>query len=117
MNTYIELAGIKLYAFHGVSQQELQVGNDYEVYLKVGYPFEEAMQNDCLEETLNYAYLYEVIKTEMQTPSKLLEHVAGRIVHALQEKFPAIHSIELKVSKLRPPIAGEIARASVCVKL
>lgn len=45
------------------------------------------MQTDNLEATLNYAEVYEVVKTEMGVPSRLLEHVAGRIRSGLLENF------------------------------
>lgn len=115
MKTYIELERICLYAYHGVAEQETLVGNNYEVYVKVGYPIAKAMESDNVAETLNYANLYQVIKREMQIPSKLLEHVAGRISTRLKREFPAITSLTLKVTKLRPPIVGEVDAASVII--
>jgi dihydroneopterin aldolase len=51
----------------------------------------------------------------MMQPSALIEHVAGRILRALTERWPAVEAVWLKVSKLNPPIPGEIGRASVVV--
>lgn len=115
MDSYIELDKICLYAYHGVAEQESRVGNNYEVYVKVGYPIERAMESDSVAETLNYAELYEVIKREMQVPSKLLEHVGGRISESIKREFPAVSSLMLKITKLRPPIVGEVAAASVII--
>ncbi len=115
MNTYIELEKINIYAYHGVAEQESCVGNNYEVYVKVGYPIAAAMTSDHVADTLNYAELYDVINREMAIPSKLLEHVAGRIATSIRVQFPTITSLTLKVTKLRPPIVGEVAAASVIV--
>jgi dihydroneopterin aldolase len=71
------------------------------------------MITDDLDDTLNYAVVYEVVKREMEIPSNLIEHVAGRIMRALKTAFPQITAIDLKLSKLNPPIAGEVASASV----
>lgn len=75
----IYLKNVRFHAYHGVLPQETQVGNDYVVNLDVSYDFSRAMETDELAGTLNYAELYELVKQEMEIPSKLLEHVAGRI--------------------------------------
>lgn len=117
MKTYIVLKGVKFYAYHGVAPQERIVGNNYEVNVKIGYPIAEAMETDRLEFTLNYAEVYEKIKMEMDIPSRLLEHVAGRIVNRLKSVYPDISSLELQLSKRNPPIVGDVEAASVIVSL
>ena len=66
------------------------------------------MQTDRLEGTVSYADLYESIKTEMDIPSKLLEHVAGRILQRLFDDFSSISRIRLTLTKENPP-RGPIA--------
>jgi len=44
----------------------------------------------------------------MEQKSHLLEHVARRIMTALKNEFPLIDSIELKISKLNPPVGGKM---------
>ena len=108
MNTFVELRKIRFYAYHGVAEQERCVGNDYEIYVKVKYPFKDA--------TLNYAQLYEIICREMKISSHLLEHVAGRIIRAIQTEFPLSEGGILSISKQKPPISGDIEGASVIVE-
>lgn len=113
MVTKISFNKIRFHAYHGVMEQERRVGNDFEVSITVDYPFEAAMESDNLDDTLNYAMLYDVIAAEMQQPSKLLEHVAGRIIAAVQKQFPLVKGGTVTVSKLTPPIKGEMASVSV----
>ena len=81
----IELKDVRLYAFHGVLEQERRVGGDYSVSLRVHYNICKAMETDDVNDTLNYAHLLDIIKQEMAVPSNLLEHVAGRIgIFAMQ---------------------------------
>ena len=47
-----------------------------------------AMQTDDVADTVSYADVYEAVKAEMKVPSKLLEHVGGRIVKRLFGDFP-----------------------------
>lgn len=63
--------------------------------------------------SINYAAVYAVVKEQMDIPSKLIEHVAGRILYALKERFPQLAAVELKLSKLNPPFGGDVHSASI----
>jgi dihydroneopterin aldolase len=116
MKTFIELDSIMFYAYHGVLPQETLVGNNFEVSVKIGTDFTKALETDELDGTINYAEIYDVIKKEMDIPSKLLENVAGRIITALTSKWQSIYFINLKLSKCKPPIEGDVKKASVIVE-
>ena len=113
MRTTITLDNLHFHAYHGVMEQEQRVGNTFIVSLRLDYPFEEAMETDNLDATLNYAEAYEVVKAEMAVPSKLLEHVAGRIRSSLLSKFPKIEGGQIRIEKCRPPIPGITGSAAV----
>lgn len=111
--SYIVLRHVRFQAFHGVMPQERIVGADFDVDLRVGYPLERAMESDEVNDTLNYAALYALVKQEMKQPSKLLEHVAGRIVAAIDKTFPLVTSIDLTLMKLNPPMGADCEGAGV----
>lgn len=113
MKTKIELKDMKFYAYHGVLPQETTVGNHFIVNLTLAVPFDRATESDELEDTVNYAEIYQVVKEEMAIPSKLLEHAAGRILRALKARFPHITETEIKLTKLNPPFGGNLHSASV----
>lgn len=113
MESYILLENIALYAHHGVFEQEKQVGNIFIINVKIKLDLTKSSLTDELEDTVSYADVYEVIKEEMAIPSKLLEHVAGRIVRRLKKDFHPIEKVELKLSKRNPPIGGQVDVASV----
>lgn len=110
---YVFLKDVAFYAFHGVMPQEQKVGAWYHVSLRVGYPLERAMVSDAVDDTLNYALLYALVKREMQQPSKLLEHVAGRIADAIVKAFPEVRSIDLTLTKQNPPMGADCDGAGV----
>jgi dihydroneopterin aldolase len=113
MRSYITLNGLRFYAYHGVLPQERNVGGDYILSLRLGYDISRAMQSDDVSDTLNYAEVYQLVKREMAVPSKLLEHVAGRIVSAIKENFPAVTSIDLTLNKVNPPMGADSMGAGV----
>lgn len=116
-SSYILLENVKFYAFHGVFPQERKVGNDYQVSLRIGYDISRAMVSDDVNDTLNYAEVYQLLSQEMSVPSALLERVAGRIGDRLFRKFPAIQSIDLTIIKVNPPMGADSEGAGVEVHL
>lgn len=116
MTIQITLDAMKFYAYHGVEAQERKVGNTFVADLVLSAPIEEAVKSDAIENTINYATIYEVVKREMAIPSNLLEHVAGRILTALKDAFPELLAIELRLAKMNPPLGGDVRSASVILK-
>ena len=110
---YVILRNVRFHAFHGVLPQERQVGGDFLLTLRVGYPLDKAMESDKVEDTLNYASLYTLAKREMDIPSQLLEHVAGRIAKAIINAFPAVTSVNLELTKQNPPMGADCDGAAV----
>lgn len=117
MSSKIYLRNVRFHAFHGVLAQEGIVGNDYLVNLVLDYDFSSAMKTDDLQGTLNYAEVYQKVREEMAVPSKLLEHVAGRIAHRLFSDFPEIQKLQLSITKVNPPMGADSDGAGVEVVL
>ena len=117
MTSYITLNDVRFHAFHGVLPQKTAVGADFVVNLRLGYDISRAMRTDDVGDTLNYAEVYELVKHQMDVPSKLLEHVAGRIVDAVRKAYPAITSIDLELTKLNPPMGADCRGAGVEIHL
>lgn len=117
MSCKIYLRNVRFHAFHGVLPQEGIVGNDYLVNLVLDYDFSSAMKTDDLQGTLNYAEVYQKVREEMAVPSKLLEHVAGRIAHRLFSDFPEIQRLQLSITKVNPPMGADSDGAGVEVVL
>lgn len=113
----IFLRNVRFHAFHGVLEQEKEVGNDYLVNLTLTYDFSSAMQTDKLDGTINYAEVYELLKREMQIPSQLLEHLAGRIGNRLFAAYPSIEKLQLSITKVNPPMGADSDGAGVEVIL
>ncbi len=113
MVTKIALEEMCFYAFHGVAEQERKVGNRFTVHLLLTADLQQAVASDRIEDTINYATVFEVVKAEMAIPSALLEHVGGRIMVSLKKQFPQLTEVEVKVSKASPPFGGDVQCATV----
>ncbi|MFA6702688.1 MAG: dihydroneopterin aldolase [Dysgonamonadaceae bacterium] len=115
MKTTIELKNMRFYAYHGVFQEERIYGNDFIVNLRIETDLSKSLETDNIDDTINYGDVYEYVKTEMEKPSNLLEHLAGRIYKAIKSAFPTIDFLEVRVSKLNPPVNGKVDSSEIIV--
>lgn len=115
MKTSVKLNDMRFYAYHGVLPQETKVGNYYVVNLHIDADLSSACESDDVNDTVNYAIIYDLVKAEMEKPSKLLEHLAMRILKSIKESFPHILYIEVRLAKNNPPIRGEVKSAEVII--
>lgn len=112
----IELLDIHIYAYHGVMQQEREIGAWFTINLKLTLDNLGSADSDNIENTVSYADVYEVVCHEMKTPSNLLEHVCKRVSRTLYDKFEQIKEIEINLCKDTPPMGGDRLKAAVTLK-
>jgi len=112
----IEIEGMEFYAYHGHFAEEQVVGNRFIVDLTLSTDCAKAVKSDDLADALDYQGLYLIVKEEMQIKSHLLEHVAGRILDRLYDGYKSIQHVKVKISKLNPPMGGQIEKVSVILE-
>ena len=112
-SSYVCLNKLRFHARHGVLPQERATGGEFVVSIRAKYLFDKAVRSDDVNDTLNYAEIYEIINKEMQTPSCLLEHVAGRIGKSILEKMPMVETLDVTLEKINPPMGADAESASV----
>ena len=112
----IEIEGMEFYAYHGHFKAEQVVGNRFIVNLTLTTDCSRAAGSDDLGDALDYQCVYRIVKGEMEVKSHLLEHVAGRILDRLYAEFQSIENAKIKISKLNPPMGGEIEKVSVTLE-
>jgi 7,8-dihydroneopterin aldolase/epimerase/oxygenase len=110
----ITLSGMEFFAYHGCFAEEQIIGNRFIVDLEFSTDTEDAELTDDLKRTVNYQKVYELVKVEMAIKSKLLEHVARRIIDAIYIHFPNLKSVTVKVAKLNPAWEARWRRLVLC---
>lgn len=108
--------GIRCYSYHGCLPEEGKIGGEYVVDVTIDVDFSKAAQNDELHDTVDYCVVYDTVKTEMAIRSKLIEHVAQRIVVALRKSYPAVKTFTVKVTKINPPMNGVVDSVAVVIE-
>jgi dihydroneopterin aldolase len=104
----IEVNGIRVYAYHGCLEEEARIGGEYLVDVALHTNFTKAAETDDLDKTLDYVKVNEIVVKEMKVRSKLIEHVGDRILQELKKEFAPLEKIEVRVTKVNPPIDGSV---------
>jgi 7,8-dihydroneopterin aldolase/epimerase/oxygenase len=110
---HLVLNNMQFHAFHGVYEQEQKVGNTYIVDLKIGADLSLPCKTDQLKDSINYASIFAEIQEEMKNRCNLIEHLAENLCQRIKRTFLNIQSIEIKVTKINPPLQGQIDSVSV----
>ncbi|RST26912.1 dihydroneopterin aldolase [Chryseobacterium lacus] len=113
MNSKIIIEDLRIYAYHGVLPEEKIIGTWYLVNMEIFIDLWNAVESDALSSTLNYAEINDIIHREMAIPSKLMEHVGGRILNTVYQNYPGITFLKIKITKTNPPMKGEMKGVSI----
>lgn len=113
----IEIEKMEFWAYHGCFKEEQIVGNKFLVDLTIHTDCNKAAGSDELQDALDYQKAYNIVKEEISKNSKLLENICGRILDNLYSTFSnQIINVKVKVSKMNPPMGGQMERVSVTME-
>lgn len=112
----IRVTDIRIHANHGCMEEEARIGGDYIVHVELVTDMERSIASDDLDDTVDYVAVHAIVYREMKQRSKLIEHVAGRIVGALRYELEGIEKVRVEVVKCSPPIGGNVGSVSVVVE-
>ena len=99
----ISLNNVRFRAYHGVHPEERQKGNDFVVNMQVSY-VPDSGTILSLDDTIDYANLFEIINSTMQQPVDLLETLVQKIAQNTYKQYSQIKEVSVSVEKLNPPI-------------
>lgn len=104
----ISIEGMEFFAYHGCFKEEQVIGTKFNIDLFLTIDTSKAEDSDNLRDTVNYQVVFQLIKSEMQITSKLLEHVGRRILNRIAITYPQVEKASLKIRKLNPPLGGKM---------
>jgi dihydroneopterin aldolase len=117
MNAKIGLEDVRFHAPHGFYEEEHRSGNEFSIDVEVESDIHGAATQDDLGGTVNYSTIYYLLQAEMKKPTQLLEALAFRMANRIQNQFPQVTSVKLRLRKLNPPLGGQVGAAVVEVNL
>jgi dihydroneopterin aldolase len=106
----ITLEGLVFFGRHGANPEEKELGQRFRVDLTLRLDISQAALTDDLPDTVSYSAIYKLVRAEVEgEPSRLLEHLAGRVLRAVLSYDSRIAEATVKVSKTSPPLKGSTA--------
>lgn len=112
----IHLDSIQLYAYHGCLPEEALIGSNYTVDVSMETDFTAAALADDLNQTIDYCTVFNIVKEEMAIRANLLENVAFRIINRLKTELKELHKVTVSVTKINPPMNGNVKGVSIVVE-
>jgi dihydroneopterin aldolase len=114
----IHLTGLSFYGYHGANPEETTLGQRFVVDATLSLDLAQAAQSDSLNDTVSYSKAFKLIRSEVEgQPSKLLEHLAGRIANGLLDLDASVQRVRVCVTKPSPPLKGSAGgSAGVCIE-
>ena len=100
----IIINNIELYGYHGIHELEKKVGLYFEVDANI--EFIEKTGITELNETVDYATVFSIIKNEFIITESLLETLVERIAASIKASYPFISTITLRIIKKGAYIEG-----------
>ena len=92
--------------------EEQRVGNEFEVDVVLNYKA-PSDRITSIEQTINYAEVFRMVKECFMERQQLLETIALEIAGRIQEHFPNIEGLTISIKKLTPPITGFIGTVGI----
>lgn len=112
----IKLKNIRTYSFHGCLIEESKIGSYYSIDLEIKADLKKSSLSDDLKDTVDYVLLNRIVVEEMAIRANLLEQVASRITKRIFKESKAVTKIKVGVSKLNPPIGGDVEAVTIELK-
>jgi dihydroneopterin aldolase len=109
----ITLKNIRTFSYHGCLVEEGKIGSDYIVDLEIATDLKKSALTDNLEDTVDYVLLNKIVVKEMAIRSKLLEHVALRIINKILKESKTVTRVKVAVSKVNPPLGGDVQMVTI----
>lgn len=113
---HIFLKDVNFFSRHGVHAEEALTGGWFQVNICVSF-FPKNIPVVHLDQTINYAGVFQLVKERMQQPSALLETLATEIAEAIIQRFSLAEEVDISIEKLNTPIVGFDGTAGVRYQL
>lgn len=105
---------MEFYGYHGLFPEENKLGQRFHVDVELLLDLQKPGTSDCMEDSIDYGHVYELIKSIVEGEAKnLVEAVAEQIADKLLGTFGILKACNVRVTKPDPPIPGHYQSVAV----
>ncbi len=110
----ISLRGVEVYAHHGVTNEEMDLGGRYSFDVEYEVDISDAAASDALADAVNYVEVYETARDVITTTQRrLLESIVHEGAERLLGANERIMLVLVRLRKLHAPIPGVIGTVEI----
>lgn len=100
----MELRNMQFFGYHGVFPEENRLGQKFIADVVLDMDLSKACQSDALQDTVDYAAIYEAIRQVMEEQTfQLIERLAEAIAESVLAFDTRIQNVDVSVTKPNPP--------------
>lgn len=111
----LHLENLRFFAHHGLFDEEKLLGNHFELNIILDFHSDKTIITD-INDTINYASVYELAKKEMLIPRELLETFLTELAQKIKMQFPPVVHIKMSLYKLSMPIINFEGKIGVSIE-
>jgi len=111
----ISLNKLLFVGYHGLYPEEKKLGNNYSVEIDIDFTPKQGVI-DQLDQTIDYVYVYAIVKKWMEIPTPLLETLVGKIADDILSSQTLANKVFVKITKLHLPISSFEGNVSVKIE-
>lgn len=112
----INLQNMAFYGYHGNLASENEIGQRFFVDISLALDLSKAGQSDQLEDSINYADIYERTKVIVEgMPRRLIERVGTLIAESIWGHYEGLQGLSVTVRKPEAPIPGVLDYVEVVI--
>jgi dihydroneopterin aldolase len=111
----ISLNKLLFVGYHGLYPEEKKLGNNYAVEIDIDFTPKQGVI-DQLDQTIDYVYVYAIVKKWMEIPTPLLETLVGKIADDILLSQLLANTVFVKITKLHLPISSFEGNVSVKIE-
>ena len=111
----IMIRGLRVYAYHGVKEEEKHKGQPFVLDIDVKAELKAACESDNVDDTINYSDVTKcVVRTMLSEKNDLIERAAERVAQAILAEFPA-EEVTVTLKKPRAPVGADFEYMAVSI--
>ena len=111
----IMIRGLRVYAYHGVKEEEKRKGQPFVLDIDVKADKKAACESDTIDDAINYSDVTKcVVATMLAEKTDLIERAAARVAQAILSAFP-VDEVTVTLKKPRAPVGADFEYMAVSI--
>lgn len=103
----ILMENMAFYGFHGVLEEEKNIGQKFFVDLELLLDLSAAGKSDAVEHTVSYADVYDDVKYFVESARyNLIEALGENICNMVLSKYSEVKEVTIRIKKPEAPVRG-----------